>query len=236
MSASRFRWLVAAMLLALAIVGLPVRTGAAYGVAHAQEVTPGEARRQATEILDQKRFKGSKVPRPLRGALRWIGDRTSAVTEPIGRFFADLMRNRAAAWLAALAVLALATWLTILLVKRRERARVIGETGSASASAAQRVDPRELDRQADLAEAEGRLEDALRLRFRAGLARLGEQGRVPRGVVEPSGEIAREVSSVHFDAVASTFDEVVYGRRPPDRSDTDEARTEWAALLRQGRR
>ena len=48
-------------------------------------VDPAQAREEAHQILSSRRFKGSPVPRPLHGVLRWIGDRLS----PIGRWIGD---------------------------------------------------------------------------------------------------------------------------------------------------
>ena len=198
-------------------------------------VDPADARDQARQILEQKRFTGSRTPKPLRGILRWIGDRISPVTDPIGRFFARLADNQAAAALAIVVLVALVLLTAVLLVRRKERARVVAadEFGVAKGEP---VDPEQLERDASTAEAEGRYEEALRLRFRAGLLRLARNGRLPAGHVEPSSEIARDLDSAEFDALSRTFDAVVYGRRPAQSSDATEARERWRAVLAESRR
>ena len=45
-----------------------------------------QARAHAREILKQRRFRGSRVPRPFAGVLRWLGDRL----QPVADFVDDL--------------------------------------------------------------------------------------------------------------------------------------------------
>ena len=47
----------------------------------------------------------------------------------------------------------------------------------------------------------------------------------------PNREIARRLGSPAFGGLARTFDEVVYGRRPPDPGDVEAARRGWATVL-----
>lgn len=206
--------------------------------AQAAAVPPDVAQRQAREILDQKRFRHKTPPRPLRGVLRWIGDRLRPITQPIGRAFGALAQNTALAWFAGLVVVAIVVAATVALLARRERARVASSAGGSSGGqyASESFDPAELERAAATAEAEGRFEDAVRLRFRAGLARLALTGRLPAGLVEPNGEIARDLASPHFDLLSQRFDEIVYGDRSAVATDVADARREWPAVLQEVRR
>ena len=82
-------------------------------------------------------------------------------------------------------------------------------------AAARDEDPRALDRRADAAEAAGDLEAALRLRFRAGLLRLDARGAIEFRPSISTVEVRRTLHDDDFDALAATFDDVVYGGRPP---------------------
>ncbi len=102
----------------------------------------------------------------------------------------------------------------------------------AGAAVSERDDPKALDRQAAAAEAAGDLEAALRLRFRAGLLRLDARGAI---VFRPSistHEVRRALRSDAFDALAATFDDVVYGGRPPSDADVAAARDRWPAIIK----
>jgi hypothetical protein len=210
---------------------------AASALGRGATVPPEEARRQARRILDQKRFRHKSTPRPLHGVLRWIGDRLRPITRPIGRAFDSIAANTALAWVAGLVVVAIVVAATAALMARRERARVAASGGAVVGGvAAEPMDPSELERAADAAEGEGRYADAVRLRFQAGLARLARSGRLPAGVVEPNGEISRELASARFDSLALRFDEIVYGDRSATAPDVATARSEWPAVLAETRR
>jgi hypothetical protein len=94
-----------------------------------------------------------------------------------------------------------------------------------------RIEPGDLERKADEAERNGDLELALRLRFRAGLLRLGYADVVPLRDSLTSGEARRRLRLPEFDLIAATFDEVVYGRRAPVRDDLEQARSGWPRVL-----
>ena len=92
-------------------------------------------------------------------------------------------------------------------------------------------DPAELERLADEAEHHGDLEIALRLRFRAGLLRLGRARAVSLRPALRTREARRALQNPRFDRLARDFDEVVYGRRAPRPEDVAAARTEWPRVL-----
>ncbi len=144
------------------------------------------------------------------------------------------MNRRVAAYLPtvkgtlAAVVLALLVAVLVAPVLRRRGAR-------AEAAAARRptgaVDPVALEREADAAEARGDLDRALRLRFRAGLARLALGRRIARETSLTSAELSRRLGSPRFDELARTFDEVVYGRRPASPAEVEAAREGWPRVL-----
>ena len=98
-------------------------------------------------------------------------------------------------------------------------------------------DPAELERLADEAERRGDLEIALRLRFRAGLLRLGRARAVAAASVAlRTREARRALRNPRFDRLARDFDEVVYGGRAPRPEDVAAARSEWPRVLAEARR
>ncbi len=92
-------------------------------------------------------------------------------------------------------------------------------------------DPDELERLADDAQRRGELELALRLRFRAGLLRLGRARALPLRPSLRTREARRALRSVRFDRLARDFDEVVYGGRAPSAGDVETARAEWPQVV-----
>lgn len=215
----------------------PGSASAVRPVGRVATVPPDEAQRQAREILDQKRFRHKSPPRPLRGVLRWIGDRLQPITRPIGSAFESLAENTALAWFAGFAMVAAIVAAIVALMARRERARVAGLTdrGWGGVAGTESFDPTELERAASAAEDEGRFADAVRLRFQAGLAHLALMGRVPAGLVEPNGEIARDLASARFDLLSLRFDEIVYGDHTAVATDVADARREWPTVLQEAR-
>jgi uncharacterized protein DUF4129 len=213
--------LAAAVVAALAL--------AAPATAPAQDATsPAEARRQAREILDERRFHGADLPRPFAGPLEWLGDRL----EPVLDWFDDLGEEVPGGpftlWLIlSCAVIALAGRITTTSIGRRaiaiERAR--------AAALPKAEDPHALERAADRAERDGDWELAVRLRFRAGLLRLDRRRVIEYRPSLTTGEVARAVSSPAFSEVGERFDAIAYGGRPAEREDAEHARRGWAEVL-----
>lgn len=186
-------------------------------------------RRAAARILDRDRYQPPRLPRPFRGTLRWLGDRLEPVFGPVGRFLAALVKNPIGAVALGALVAGAAAGLAWLSIGRRTRAAVERRQ---EAARDQRVDdPDELDRLAGEAEAAGRLDEALRLRFRAGLLRLDRAGALHYRPDATSGELVTTLGSAAFTGLAATFDEVVYGERPAQASDLESARVGWPRVL-----
>jgi hypothetical protein len=203
----------------LAEATAPASPGAAAG-----------ARGEARVILGERRFRRTELPRPFAGLLGWLGDRLRPLTDAIARLADRFPGGRSALWtFVGAAVAAAAALVALRLARRRsggpERARL--------ERAAAVVGPAELERLADAAEQRGDHEAALRLRFRAGLLRLDRLRVLPFRESLTSAEVARRLRSPDFDRLARSFDEVVYGRRPPRREDAEEAREGWRRVLAQ---
>jgi hypothetical protein len=195
------------------------------------DVDAGTARGEADEILSDRRFRGSETPRPLRGLLDWIGDRLRVVGDAFDWLAKRLPgSDSTAAVLLATLVLLAAAFVSARIVARRSR-RTVEERHRADIR--RRVNPSDLERAADEAERNGELEKALRLRFRAGLLRLEQANVIEFHEAMTSGEVARLLRSREFDRIAYTFDEVVYGRRPPESPDLRAAREGWPRVLQE---
>jgi hypothetical protein len=204
-------------------------------------VVEGQASRQAAEhILAGRRYQPRKPPRPLQGAIHQLGRWLEPVLRPLGRFLAPVgrlllavYRNAFLMGLVGLLVVALAALAAVRLSRRRLRA---GVARGGQAAAMQRLDPKDLDAQADQAEARGELERALRLRFLAGLIRLDRAGALDYKPSLTTNELVRAIRSSTFPRLAGTFDEVVYGGRPPGPDDLSRAKADWPRVLEEARR
>jgi len=191
------------------------------------EVAPGgrDTRQDAREVLAERRFQEADVPGPFRGIIRWLRDRV-----PDLGWLDDLLPGgRSVVWIVLGAVLALLAW---FVARRFLTTRIRASAAQQQALAAARdEDPRALEARADAAEAAGDLEAALRLRFRAGLLRLDARGAIDFRPSISTIEVRRRLHDDDFDALAATFDDVVYGGRSPAADDLAAARERWPRVI-----
>jgi Domain of unknown function (DUF4129) len=197
-------------------------------------VNAAQARAEARHILAERRFRGTSLPRPLHGLFAWLG----AHLRFIAHGWNWLAVSIGGAWILWTILAALVLLLVLAVATRVARRRIEGEAGTfgGGGSRGRREDPAELERLADEAERRGDLEVALRLRFRAGLLRLGRARKVPLRPSLRTREARRALRNPRFDRLARDFDEVVYGRRPPSPADVAAARSEWPLVLSEVRR
>ncbi|HEY1714842.1 MAG TPA: hypothetical protein VGG07_18210 [Solirubrobacteraceae bacterium] len=190
------------------------------------------ARRAASQILAEPRFHQPEVPRPLHGVLATIG---RAVQVPltglqslVDKLATILPGGVAGAWilLAALALIA------AIVTSRRVAHRGLAATASPRAPGP--TSAAELERLAAAAQDAGQLDEAVRLRFRAGLTRLGQRETFAGAPTRPTLQIARALDSPEFDSLAHRFDEIAYGSSPATADDVDQQRREWPQILRAG--
>lgn len=190
------------------------------------------ARGAAQAILREGRFHPPPVPRPLHGLLHAIGKALRAPAHLLSEAVADLAKvipgGTVVVWiLLALAVIAVG----LLLARRYSRLALVRSAEAARARSARPLRAADLTRLADEAEREGRLEDAVRLRFRAGLASLNERGVIGAPAAIPTAELARRLDSGRFNALARRFEEIAYGAGHAGPTDVEEARRGWSAVL-----
>jgi Domain of unknown function (DUF4129) len=194
----------------------------------AAPVDPEAAREAARRILSGRQYRSAPTPRPFRKPLNWLGDRLHGIVDWFGRVFSLVP------WpfllLLGLAVVILAIVFTVTKVRarsgspdaRRHASRIPGEESE---------DPDELERLADTAEREGRLDHALRLRFRAGLLRLGDRGAIRYRPSVTTNEVRRALGSESFDELARTFEAVAYGGQDASPPDVETARRTWPEVV-----
>lgn len=191
------------------------------------------ARKIAQDILSERRFKPSPVPRPFQGLLRQLGDWLRPVGEALRRAFDEvagwLPGGRASLWTILGAIVVVGAGLFAARLGKR-RARVISRSSTLLAGSGSQ-DPASLERAADDAERSGDLELVIRLRFKAGLLRLGHARLIEFRDSITSREVSGKLHSPTFDRLAHDFDEVVYGRRAPRTDDVEIAKTSWARVL-----
>ena len=195
-------------------------------------VNPDLARREAREVLGQGKFKESDIPKPFKGVLDTIGDGLRKV----GSWFAELADDITGGnprWILW-GLLAFAAAVGVVVGRRliHRRARKSRPAGL-ELDADEKLDPYDLEAAADAAERDGRLEEGIRLRFRAGLIRLGRARAIPARASLTSGDIAQLLRSKRFEEVAATFDEVVYGRRAPLPEDVEISRAGWRSIIQE---
>jgi hypothetical protein len=192
--------------------------------------SPQAAHRAAASILSESRFHSPPVPNPLHGALVWVGralaDPFNALGRGVASIGASFPGGVAGAW-AAGGVLLIAA--IALLAARRTRTRLGREAPQAQRN--MRITPAQLERDAAVAERAGHWDAAVRLRFRAGLLRLGERLELASTDTIPNHAIGNAVHSARFDALAARFDEVAYGGQQATAADAESQRREWPELL-----
>jgi hypothetical protein len=187
-----------------------------------------QARAQAREILQERRFRGSGVPRPFAGLVRWLGDRLQPVADFIDDLALRIPGGRPVVFLilSALVLLAAAG-----LARGSIRRRTAAAVRAARARAPTREDPAALERDADRAAAAGEWETAVRLRFRAGLLRLDARELIEYRPSLTTGEVAAAVGSPTFERVGADFDAIAYGGRPAGEADETASREGWRRVL-----
>ena len=189
---------------------------------------------RAQRILEERRFQPEPTPRPFRRLLEWLRAPVREAGEAIGRtveFLASPLPGGESTFWFLLALLVCTAAAVVATRMARRRSAVAVERARRSGSGP-KLDPRRLEREAADAERRGDLELALRLRFRAGLIRLGLARAIPLRDSLTTGDVRRRLEQPEFDRLAAAFDEVVYGRRAPVQTDVEDARAGWPRVLK----
>ncbi len=191
--------------------------------------TPAAAREQAREVLAQRRFQGTKVPSPLRSVRERIGDALRSVGRPFESAFRWLAERLPGGPAVLWALLASAVLATAALLAGRAASRRIGadEGDGAGAEDEQRMSAARLRQEAERAERRGDLEQALRLRFRAGLVDLDDRELIELRPALTNRELLSGVRSPTLAGLVEGFEAVAYGGRPADEDDLRSACDGW---------
>ena len=192
-------------------------------------VPSDQARAEAREVLDSRRFQPARVPRPFAGILRTIGRWLEPVGEPLGRLWRRVFDTVPGKLAAVGVVFALAVLVSLRLIGRRSpenlrRSRAFGVEGDD-------LDPDELEREAAAAERAGDLDHAVRLRFVAGVLRLDRAGVITYRSSLTTGQLRARLQSGTFAGLAAAFDEIAYGGRPAGEADVRAASEGWPRVL-----
>jgi hypothetical protein len=197
-------------------------------------VDPARAQADAEDVLESRRFRPARVPRPFEGVLRTLGRWLEPVGEPIGRLWTRLTETTPGRLALIATVFAIATLLSLRLIGRRSprsltRSRPFGIEGDS-------LDPDALEREAAAAERAGDLDHAVRLRFVAGVLRLDRAGVIAYRSSLTTGQLRAHLRSVSFAELAAAFDEIAYGGRPAQEADVRAATEVWPRVLAEARR
>ncbi len=227
------------------VAGRPVRLGAALRGTSAEvgarlralaqaapprggAATPAAARAQARDVLAQRRFQETKVPSPLRSVREQIGAALRSAGRPLQDAFnwlaARVPGGRAVLW-ALLATFVLAA--AAVLAGRAGTHEPVAAHAGAGADDEERMSAARLREEADRAERDGDLEQALRSRFRAGLVELDSRELIELRPALTNRELLGSVPSPTLAELVDGFEAVAYGGRPADADDLQSARDGW---------
>jgi hypothetical protein len=180
-------------------------------------------------VLAQRRFQRTKVPSLLRDARERIGAALRTLGRPLESAFhwlaARLPGGAPVLWvLLAAGVLAGAA----LLAARAGTRRGADDAREAAAGGgAERASAASLLQAAERAERRGALDEALRLRFRAGLVELDDRELIELRPALTNRELLGAVPSPTLAELVDGFEAVAYGGRPAAQDDLRSARDGW---------
>ena len=177
---------------------------------------PGRRTPRPRDILGDRRF--DAIRRPARFARRssWLGDRSSGIGDLLG----DMLPRGAGAGVARArgrrrSSASCSSSRVVVRGRRARRAR--RQAGCRRRRGRRPKIPTALERAADAAERGGDLERAVRLRFRAGLLRLGAAARSATGRRSPPTRCAARSARRPSTSSPRTFEASRTAARPPNR-------------------
>ncbi len=202
-------------------LGARLRALAAAGQSAGTMPDPGQAQAAAAAVLHQRQYSGAPLPDPIGTGLRKVG-------HFIGKLAAKAPGGPVVFWLIVAVILLAGATLGARRMMRRldQAARTARRDDKRPAE-----DPSALERAADAAEARHAFDEAIRLRFQAGLLMLGERGRLAYRPSLLTGEARRELHSEAFDALAARFEQVAYAHVPADERQAADTREGWRTVL-----
>lgn len=203
----------------------------------------GSARKQVRRILEGPQYhsRPERTFQPLKGAIDATGRWFDRVFGPAWRWVIHHVFHPLGAWLTtdiglpwpvAILAIALLAGLVVGVFAIRRRPRVGFEEASAGGTRFAE-DPSRLEELARQAELSGDLRNAIRLRFRAGVANLDKVGVISRGPTRTTAEIADALDSDEFDALAADLEAIVYGGITATQQQALASRSVWPVVVSQ---
>jgi hypothetical protein len=198
----------------------------------------GQARHEARHILSQPPFSTPPGHSAIDDFFHDLGHWLYDVVGPVWRFVFDHVllpiRNGLSGvfgswWPVPLGVIVVAVALVIGVRLGRRRARV-GVARAGRVAEARDEDPDALDAAAEEAEQHRDYDLAVRLRFRAGLARLERGGLISGRQTHTSAQLARVLRSPTFVALAGQLEGIVYAGHTATADDVGMARSGWPRI------
>lgn len=204
------------------------------------------ARQQAHGIVDKAPYRTSPshTPRPLAGLFHALG---RALNAALGRPARWLYRHLLVHighgfqsafggwWILVVGILAvgLGVAVGVLVVKRRTKVSI--DRSRSLALGLSTEDPDEIEQRAADAEQAAHHEEAVRLRFRAGLVRLQRMGIVVNQQSQTDRQLSVMLHSPAFDGLAGRHERIVYAGDSATAADAATARTDWPRVLVESR-
>jgi hypothetical protein len=189
--------------------------------------TPDEAREAARRILGEDRFQPEaprRAPQPFKQPLTWLGEQLRKLFEPLGDFLSRTVgRGGPIGWLLFAALVIGAVALIARAISRRVASR--RESTTSEVRLSKRI--AELEREAAAAAAAGRWAEAIRLRFRAGLLRIEDRGRVLGVEQRPNADVVRRATIDPLSPLADMHDRITYGEHPAAAADDAASKAGW---------
>jgi len=198
----------------------------------------GQARHEARHILSQPPFSASTHRSGLDAFFHDLGHWLSDVAGPVWRFLDHHLLHPVGNefssvfgswWPVPLGAVMVVVAAVVGFRLARTRARV-GVTRAGRGAMTRDEDPGELESAADQAEQAGDFELAVRLRFRAGLARLERSGLITGRRTHTSSQLAAALRSPTFDTLAGQLDHIVYAGLPATADHVGAARSGWPRI------
>jgi hypothetical protein len=198
----------------------------------------GQARHEARQILSHPPFSTPAGHSAIDGFFHDLGHWLYDVVGPVWRFLFDHLllptRNGLSGvfgswWPVPLGVIVVAVAVVIGVRLGRTRARV-GVARAGRVVEARDEDPDALDAAAEQAEQDSDYDLAVRLRFRAGLARLESGGLISGRQTHTSSQLAHVLRSPTFDVLAGQLDGIVYAGHTATADDVGTARSGWPRI------
>ncbi|HUO46258.1 MAG TPA: DUF4129 domain-containing protein [Acidimicrobiia bacterium] len=191
------------------------------------QVDSDRLRSEAERILNQPQYRPE--PTASERLREWLSDLWLRFLEFL-EWVADLVGGPAVFGFLLLTLVVVASILVARNLGSR-RAREIEARIHREYTLARGADPAEMETAAENAARDGDYGAAVRWRFRAGLLRLDERGRIRYQPGLTSSEVSQLLISPEFEILARRFDEIVYGHQAASSVDDEQARQGWDRLL-----